>query len=129
AWWRGCRVPAVGNRSADRGREVPALRNRHHPSALLYANATVLAPPTTSSTTLAAPTIVTPWASCSSVMPRGLVQAPQSQTFPLLATNWLIKSQSFGRPAASTPSVPPVVPSRTASIVHSTIASWPAAAG
>ena len=52
-----------------------------------YAKAPAFAPVTISSTTLAAPTMVMPAASCSSVMPRGLVQAPQSQTLPLLATN------------------------------------------
>jgi hypothetical protein len=43
-----------------------------------YAKATAFAPATISSTTLAAPTMVTPAASCSSVMPRGFVQAPQT---------------------------------------------------
>src|SRR2546427_3245400 len=93
-----------------------------------HANATVRAPATTSSTTLAAPTMLTPSASCSSVIPRGLVHAPQSQTLPLLETNSLKRSQSLGRPAASTPSGPPFVPRRTASMVQSTIASWPAVA-
>jgi hypothetical protein len=38
-----------------------------------------------SSTTRASPTMVKPSSSWSSPIPRGLVQAPQSQTFPLLA--------------------------------------------
>src|SRR2546426_8141637 len=46
------------------------------------AKATVFAPATTSSTTLAAPTMVTPSASWSGLMPLGFVQAPQSHTLP-----------------------------------------------
>jgi hypothetical protein len=49
-----------------------------------HANATVFAPTMTSSTTLAAPTIVAPLLTCPSVIPRGLVHAPHSQTWPPL---------------------------------------------
>jgi hypothetical protein len=52
-----------------------------------HANATVLAPAMTSSTTLAAPTMTDPLRSCSSPMPRGFAQAPQSQTVPPLSMN------------------------------------------
>ena len=50
------------------------------------AKATVLAPFVISSTTLAAPTMVVPLVTMSSVIARGLVQAPQSQTWPPLST-------------------------------------------
>ena len=52
-----------------------------------HANATVLAPAMTSSTTLAAPTMTDPLPSCSSPMPRGFAQAPQTQTVPPLSMN------------------------------------------
>src|SRR5437660_1173547 len=92
------------------------------------AKATVLAPATISSTILAAPTMLTPSASCSGVMPRGLAQAPQSHTLPWLAMNSAMRSWSFGSPVASTPSLPPLHPRRTASIVQRTTASCPVVA-
>src|SRR5512135_85874 len=82
----------------------------------------------TSSTTLAAPTMAEPFPRCSSVIPRGLVHAPHSHTWPPLSTNSRYSSASTGSPGCAIPSVPPSVPSHTASIVQSTIASWPAAA-
>jgi hypothetical protein len=51
------------------------------------AKLTVFAPATTCSTTMAAPTIWAPFASPSSVMPRGFVQTPQSHTSPPWPTN------------------------------------------
>ena len=51
----------------------------------LYAKLIALAPAAISSTILAAPTIVAPSASCSSVIALGFVQAPQSHTFPPFA--------------------------------------------
>src|SRR4249919_2844662 len=82
----------------------------------------------TSSTTFAAPTMVDPFTRSSSVIPRGLVQAPHSQTWPPLSMNSAYRPSSRGSPGCSIPSVPPFVPSHTASIVHSTIDSCPAAA-
>src|SRR5439155_9049673 len=114
------------------GREEPG-----HPAPLYgstrrrdsrYANATVLAPEITSSTTFAAPTIVEPFSSCSSVIPRGLVHAPHSHTWPPLSTNSRYSSASTGKPGCAVPSAPPSVPTHTASIVQSTIDSCPAAA-
>jgi len=61
-------------------------------------------------------------------MPRGLAQAPQSHTLPWLAMNSVMRSSSFGSPLASTLSLPPLHPRRTASIVQGTIASCPAVA-
>ena len=72
--------------------------------------------------------MLTPGASWSSVIPRGLAQAPQSQTRPSLATNSAMRSPRHGRPAAATPSPPPRQPRRTASIVQRTTASLPAVA-
>src|SRR5467141_84633 len=95
---------------------------------LLQAKATVLAPATISSTILAAPTMLTPSTSWSGVMPRGLAQAPQSHTLPWLPMNSVMRSWSFGSPLASTPSLPPMHPRRTASIVQRTTASCPAVA-
>ena len=71
-----------------------------------YANATERAPRTISSSTLAAPTILAPLVSCSSVMLRGLTQAPHSQTSPPLPTNSASRSLSAGRPGELTPSAP-----------------------
>lgn len=80
---------AVGRPARDLHNRVPS---RGRPAAGRagesgYANATVLAPATISSTTLAAPMIVVPLTSWSSPMARGFVQAPQSQTTPPLSTN------------------------------------------
>src|SRR5205823_9999414 len=94
----------------------------------IQAKATVFAPATTSSTTLAAPTMVAPLARCSSPMPRGLVQAPHSHTWPPLSTNSPNSSLRTGRPWYAMPSAPPSVPIQTASMVHSTTASCPAVA-
>src|SRR5438270_407528 len=92
------------------------------------ANATVFAPEITSSTTFAAPTIVEPLVSCSSVIPRGLVHAPHSHTWPPLSMNSRCSSASTGKPGCAISAVPPSVPSHTDSIVQSTTASCPAAA-
>ncbi len=62
-------------------------RRRQAGSAVPQANATVLAPCMTSSTTLAAPTMTDPLRSCSSPMPRGFAQAPQTHTEPPLSMN------------------------------------------
>src|SRR5207247_5940940 len=88
-------------------------------SAQLYqANATAFAPATTSSTTFAAPTIVAPLTTWSSVIPRGLVQAPHSQTCPPLSMNSEYRSANTGSPSYAIPLAPPWVPNQTASIVQ-----------
>src|SRR5438094_6540890 len=107
---------------------APLSANRPGFGPPRQANATVFAPEITSSTTFAAPTIVEPFASCSSVIPRGLVHAPHSHTWPPLSMNSRCSSASTGKPGWAIPSVPPSVPSQTASIVQSTTASCPAAA-
>ncbi len=63
---------------------------------------------------VAAPTMVTPGAVSASVIPRGLVQAPHSQTLPPLAVNSAIKSGRGVDPFETTPSAPPFVPIRAA---------------
>src|SRR6478672_1194494 len=104
----------------------PALKALSAASS--QAKATVFAPAAISSTTLAAPTMVAPLPTCSSVIPRGFVHEPHSHTAPPLPTNSEYSSLRTGSPCWAIPSAPPSVPSQTASIVQSTTASWPAVA-
>src|SRR3990172_604925 len=73
--------------SPANGRSVGESSIEPRSRAAPHANATVLAPAMTSSTTLAAPTMTDPLRSCSSPMPRGFAQAPQTQTEPPLSMN------------------------------------------
>ena len=62
------------------------------------------------------------------MIPRGLVQAPHSQTCPPLSMNSEYRSAKTGSPSYTIPLAPPSVPNQTASIVQSTTASCPAVA-
>src|SRR5439155_14269280 len=85
-----------------------------------HANETAFAPFTISSTTTAAPTMLAPCAHFVSSIPRGFVHALQSHTCPPAPTNSSYRVFSGGSPVAATPSVPPGVPSHTASTVQTT---------
>src|SRR5262249_395134 len=95
--WHRPAPPAHGyaTRCIDRPRAASPSLPR-----LLDQKSSVAAPDAMYSTTFAAVTILAPEMRSTSVMPRGLVHAPQAQICPPLATNASITSSKGWKPSS-----------------------------